>query len=81
VPIISSGSVPTVLLLVAWWTDLGAAPAVAAASLVVVVRLASLGLAVGRLSGRPPTRRQLLAGLVVAVLGGVVVGLKVWLTH
>ena len=51
------------------------------ASLVVVVRLASLGLAVGRLSGRPPTRRQLLAGLVVALLGGVVVGLKVWLTH
>ena len=81
VPIISSGSVPALVLAVAWWTELDPEPAVLLASLVIVVRMASLGLTVGRLSGRPPTRWQLLGGLVAAVLAGVVVALKVVLLH
>jgi len=81
VPIASSGTVPTVVLLVAWWTDLPAGPAVSVAAGVTVLRLAGMGLVVGRLSGHEPSGRQWWAGVVLAVVSAVIAVLKVLLTH
>ena len=80
-PIVSSGTVPTLVLLVAWWTDLGAGTAVLVAAGATVVRLAGMGLVVGRLSGYAPSGRQWWAGVVLAVVSAVIAVLKVLLTH
>lgn len=81
VPILSSGSLPALVLGLAWLVDVSGELALVLAAAVVVLRLASLGVTVGRLSGLPPTRRQVWAGLAVAVLGVVVVVLKTTLLH
>jgi len=81
VPIVSSGTAPAVVLLLAWWTDLATGTAVAVAAGVTVLRLASMGLVIGRLSGHEPSGRQWWAGVVLAVVSAVIAVLKVLLTH
>ncbi|MEI5675203.1 MULTISPECIES: hypothetical protein [unclassified Nocardioides] len=80
-PIASSGSVPALILLVAWLGHLPPTGAVLVSAGVVVVRLAGLGMVTSRFSGRRSRLSDLWMGLVLAVLSGVVVLLKVWLTH
>jgi hypothetical protein len=81
VPIVSSGSAPVVVLALGWWGVLDDRAAVLLAGAVVVVRLAGMGVATARLGGQPASRRQVVAGLVLAAISGVVVVLKVWLLH
>ena len=80
-PIISSGSVPTVLLLIAAVTESDTRVLQVAAALVVLIRLGGTGVLVARLSGRPISWRTHLAGAGVAVVGAVIVVLKVQLLH
>ena len=80
-PIASSGSVPALILLVAWLTDRSPSGAILLSSAVVVVRLAGLGFITSRFEGRRGTLADLWTGMVLAVLCGVVVVLKVVLTH
>lgn len=81
VPIFSSGSVPALILLVAWLGDLSESGAILVATAAVVLRLAGLGVVTSRLAGRRSRLGDLWTGLVLAVLSGVVVVLKVVLTH
>jgi hypothetical protein len=81
-PIISSGSVPIVLLLagaVSDQIDVGLAELVAMA--VVILRLAGTGALVTRLGGRPSTRRALWGGFALAAIGVLIAGLKVVFLH
>ena len=81
VPIASSGSVPALILLVAWLADLPASGAILVSSAVVVARLGGLGVLTSRYAGRRSRLADLWMGLVLAVLSAVVVVLKVALTH
>lgn len=81
VPIASSGSLPALILLVAWLTGLDPSAAVLVSSAVVVVRLAGLGVLTRRYAGHRSRLADLWTGLVLAGLSGVVVVLKVLLTH
>ncbi|WP_243057652.1 hypothetical protein [Nocardioides sp. SR21] len=81
-PIISSGSVPTLVFLVppifdthgtALWTLLAAG--------VVLVRLASMGALVAHLNGELPSARAHWWGIGVAAIGAAIVVLKVWIAH
>lgn len=81
-PIISSGSVPTLVFLVpplfdtqgtALWTLLAAG--------VVLVRLASMGALVAHLNGELPSARAHWWGIGVAAVGFAIVALKVWIAH
>lgn len=81
VPILSSGSLPALILLVAWLADLDPDVLLPLAAASVVVRLAGMGLLVARLSGHPPSGRQLWAGIVLAGISLVIVGLKVAFLH
>lgn len=79
-PILTSGLVPSFLLLTAL-LGVPASVAVLLAELVLVARLALIGIVVARLRGLPTSRGTLLAGIGVAVLALIIVILKVWLTH
>ncbi|WP_170219509.1 hypothetical protein [Nocardioides litoris] len=81
VPILSSGSLPTLVLLLAWLLALDPAVALPLAGAAVVVRLAGMGVLVARLEGRAPSPRSWWAGVVLAVASSVIVVLKVVLTH
>lgn len=81
VPIFSSGSVPALILFVAWLADLPASGAILVATAAVVLRLAGLGFVTSRFAGRRSRLGDLWTGLVLAGLSGVVVVLKVLLTH
>lgn len=80
-PIASSGSVPALILLVAWLAELDPSGAVLVSSAVVVVRLGGLGVLTSRYAGHRSRLADLWMGLVLAGLSGVVVVLKVLLTH
>jgi len=80
-PIISSGSLPTVLLVIAALTDSDTRVLQLAAAAVIVARLAGTGALVSRLSGRPVSRDSHLAGAVVAVIAAVITVLKVQFLH
>jgi hypothetical protein len=80
-PILSSGSLPAAILLVAWLAALDPDVMVPLAAATVVLRLAGTGVLVARLSGLPPSGRQLWAGFVLAAVSVVIVVLKVTLTH
>ena len=80
-PIITSGSVPTLLLVLAWLTDYDGRLLQLVAAGVVVLRLAGIGHLVSHLSGRPVDRRSRWVGLVVAGISAVIVVFKVWLLH
>lgn len=80
-PIVSSGSLPVLVLLVASLADLDGGRAIVAAAASVVVRLAGMALLVARLSGYPPSFRQLVSGVLLAAAAVLIVILKVTLTH
>lgn len=81
VPIFSSGSVPVLILLVTWLADLPPTPALLVAAVTVVLRLAGLGVVTSRFAGRRSRLGDLWTGVVLAAVSGVVVGLKIVLTH
>ncbi len=81
VPVLTSGLVPTVLLALAWLNLAPHTAMVVTAEVLLIVRIGWTGVVVGRLHGEPSSLRLLLAGVALSVLGAVVVGLKVLLTH
>jgi hypothetical protein len=81
VPILSSGSVPTVLLLLAAMTEADSRFLQLVAAGVIVLRLGGIGTLVSHLSGTPLGGRSRWLGLVVASVSTVIVVLKVWLLH
>jgi hypothetical protein len=80
-PIISSGSLPALVLLGGALSRIDTGHAELLAMAVVVVRLALTGPLVARLSGQPSTRRAIWGGIAIAALGAVIAGLKAWLLH
>lgn len=80
-PIATSGLVPAVLLAVAWLGWLPATWALTAASIILVGRIAGVGLLVQRLSGSKPSILALWSGIVTALVALVIVVLKVVFTH
>ncbi len=81
-PIISSGSVPTVIFIVAGILDTErTAPWTLLAAGIVLVRLAGVGALVAHLNGRPPSARTHWWGIGVAAIGLVIVVLKVMIAH
>lgn len=80
-PIVTSGLVPTVLLAAAWSGWIPASVAQVAASVVLIVRIALVGLMVQRFSGRPASRSAFWSGIGIAVLAAVIVALKVVFAH
>lgn len=80
-PILFSGLVPAIILLVATLEVVPTQLAQLAAALWVVARIALIGLLVERLSGRRPTWRTFSGGLVLALLSAIIVVLKVLFAH
>jgi hypothetical protein len=81
-PIISSGSVPTLILLLAGLLDTQrTAPWTLLAAGIVLVRLAGVGALVAHLNGRPSSARTHWWGTGVAAVGLVIVTLKVLIAH
>lgn len=80
-PIATSGVVPVVLLAAAWLGWLPETVAQTVASLVLIVRIALVGLIVQRLSGRPASRSAFWSGIGIAIVAAVIVALKVVFAH
>ena len=80
-PILVSGIVPTVVLLVASLSIVPTQLAQITAAVWVVGRLALIGFLVERLNGRRPTWRTLSGGLGLALACAIVVVLKVLFAH
>jgi hypothetical protein len=81
VPIISSGATPAALL---GATALGWLPALwghALAGLIVVGRIAAIGIVYRRLSADVPLRQAWTVGALAAAVAAVAVALKLALTH
>ncbi len=78
VPILSSGSVPVMALLLCWLDLLPAEVSQIIAGGVIVVRLASVGVLIERLHGNRPSWRMFTIGLVSASIGAVIVLIKVF---
>ncbi|MFC8178327.1 MULTISPECIES: hypothetical protein [Nocardiaceae] len=81
VPIASSGTVPAVILALAWLWILPTFWAQLIAGGVVVFRIATLQIVAQRLRGQPLTFKVFVAGLVTAALAAVIVFLKVYTSH
>lgn len=81
VPIVTSGLVPLVLLAIAWPGWLDATVAQSVASLVLIVRIALVGLIVQRLSGRPASHGAFWSGIGIAVVAALIVAVKVVVAH
>jgi hypothetical protein len=81
VPIASSGTVPALVLALAWLWILPTFWAQLLAGGVVVFRIATLQIVAQRLRGQPLTFRVFVAGLVTAVIAGLIVLAKVYFTH
>lgn len=80
-PIATSGTVPAVVLALGTLGVLSLQLAEVLATLVVLVRLAGVGLVVERLSGRKPSAGAFWGGIALAALSAVVAVLKAVLTH
>lgn len=80
-PILTSGVAPALVLGAGLIGMLPVAVAVLLAPSVVLVRLALTGVLVARLRGDASSLRVVLTGVGVAVVGLLVVSLKLWLTH
>jgi hypothetical protein len=80
-PILVSGVVPAVILLIATLDIVPTQLAQLVAAVWVVGRIALIGFLVERLSGRRPTWRTLSGGLSLAIACAVVVVLKVLFAH
>ncbi len=81
IPILTTGLVPTVLLLISWLGWLDGWIAVLLAELVILGRIASTGMVAARLRDEKSPLRILLSGVIVAGAGLLIVLLKVTLTH
>lgn len=80
-PIASSGTVPAIILALAWLWILPTFWAQLIAGGVVVFRIATLQIVAQRLRGKPLTFKVFVAGLVTAVLAALIVFAKVYFTH
>lgn len=81
VPIASSGTIPAVILALAWLWILPTYWAQLIAAGVVIFRIATLQIVAQRLRGRPLTFRVFVAGLVTAFVAAIIVLLKVLTAH
>lgn len=81
VPILTSGLVPTALLVLAWLDVASQIVLVVIAEILLIVRIGWTGVVAGRLHGEPSSLRLLLVGIGLSVVGAVVVVIKVILTH
>ncbi|GAA2011265.1 hypothetical protein JL107_03310 [Nakamurella flavida] len=80
-PILSSGTLPTLLLLAGYLQWLPTAWSHALAGGLIVVRLALMGFQVERVSGQPASRGSFWSGVALALVSAVVVALKVTFAH
>lgn len=80
-PIASSGSLPAVILALAWLEVLPAWWAQLGAGAVVVVRIAMVRTVTERIRGNPPSFRVFLGGLAIAAVAAAIVLLKVAVGH
>ena len=78
VPILSSGGVPIVALLLCWLDLLPADASQIIAGGVIVIRLASVGVWIERLHGNRPSWRMIAAGLGSAAFCALIVFIKVF---
>ena len=81
VPIVSSGTVPVISLVLGYLGYLTSAWAQAIAGGVIVLRIASVGIWIERLHGDRPSLRMLLSGIAAAAVCAVIVLLKVLVGH
>ncbi|TFC01459.1 hypothetical protein E3O42_10075 [Cryobacterium adonitolivorans] len=80
-PIASSGSVPALMMFLGAMTIVPPLWAQLIAALIIVVRLAFLGILVERMTARKSTLGVLWSGVVLAGLSLIIVGAKILLTH
>ena len=80
-PILTSGFLPAAIIALGWLEILSADPALFIAEGVTLLRIASTGIIVARLRNEPSSLRIILIGIAVAVVGALISGLKVYLTH
>jgi hypothetical protein len=80
-PILTSGVLPSIILLFGLWDVLSTGVALILAEVVVLFRIASTGVVVARLRNERSSLKVLLIGVGAAVLGALVSMLKVYLTH
>lgn len=76
-PVLTSATLPALLLAVTAWTEVPGAWAQAGAGLYLAVRLGLIGSLVARFRGVPSSRRVIGAGLALAALGAVVTVVKI----
>ena len=81
VPIASSGTVPAIILALAWLWILPTSWAQLIAGGVGVFRIATLPLVAERLRGRPLTFRVVVAGFGTAAVAAIIVLIKVYAGH
>lgn len=81
VPILSSGLLPALLLAAGWWHWISAEAALWLAGGLVVLRIAAIGAVVVRLTNQDRPLKAVFGGLALAVVAGLVVVLKVTLSH
>ena len=79
--IINSGVVPIAVFALAWAGLLEPRVAQLAAEAYVIVRIGACGYVAGRLEGEQPTWRSLVSGIVAALVGAIVVALRLLLGH
>ncbi|MHA6523606.1 hypothetical protein [Tessaracoccus sp. G1721] len=80
-PILTAGLLPSGLLLLTVLFGVPAMITTILAELIIVVRIALMGVVVARLRDEPVTRSTVLAGIALAVLGLIIVVTKVVLIH
>ena len=80
-PVLTSATLPALLLVITALTDIPAAWAQAAAGSYLVVRLGLIGSLIARFRGVPSSRRVIGAGLALAALAAVATAAKILLGH
>lgn len=80
-PVLTSGGIPCVILLLGWLGMLPETLALTLAEALLLLRIAGTGIVVARLRDERSSVRLFLIGVVVAVVGALVSALKVYLTH
>ena len=79
-PILTSGIIPAALLLLALF-GFSSSAAVLLAELLLVARIAAVGIVVARLRTEPTSLSTVLAGIALALLALIIVVTKAVLTH
>ncbi|MDV6230722.1 hypothetical protein [Rhodococcus cercidiphylli] len=81
VPILSSGTVPAVMLALGWLSVLPGQWSELLAGGVIVIRIATIQMVTERIRGNPLTFRAFLGGLATAAVAALIVLAKVFLGH